>query len=195
MGRLLDYSKKLIESKHMIWGTGVVSFMESTFLPITIEIILIPVMVRNRSRWPGPWLLATSALIGSILGGLAGYGVGYFLWDSFGSWAAESMGWAQQFEDYRTKIDNNGFWVVLSVGLTPVPYQVATLAAGSAGYNVAMFVLAIVIARGIRYYALALLVHFMGDKAEAWVNEHPYLIVGGGILLLIVVYIIVKLAS
>ena len=195
MGRLLDFSTKLIESKHMVWGTAVVSFMESTFLPITIEIILIPVMVRNRSRWPGPWLLATSALVGSVLGGLAGYAVGYFLWDSFGSWAAETMGWSQHFQEYRDKIDNNGFLVVLSVGLTPVPFQVATLAAGAAAYNIALFILAIVIARGVRYFALALLVQFMGDKAEAWVNKHPFLIIGGGIVLLIVVYAIVKFAT
>ncbi len=179
----------------MVWGTALVSLMETTFLPIPLEVVLIPVMIRNRSRWPGPWILATAALVGCILGALVGYGVGYFLYDTFGTWVAEAMGWMNQLEDYRTKIDNNGFWVVLSVGLTPVPFQVATLAAGTVGYNLAMFVLAATIARGVRYFGLAVLVHFMGEKAEKWVNSHPVLIIGGGIALLIVIYSVVKLVS
>ncbi len=146
-----------------------VSFLESTVVPIPIEFALIPLMAAARDRL---WWIATVALAGTILGAVAGYGLGYFFWDLFGQSLAERFGILQEIQHYSEELRANGFPLLVSAGVTPIPYKIVSVSAGIAGYNFLLFLLATAIARGVRYWGLALLVHFFGRRAGEIIKRH-----------------------
>ena len=166
---LKDKAKAWIHSKHMLPATGVISLLESTVLPIPLEVLLVPAMQARRDRL---WLLAAVALGGCLLGATLGWFIGYALMDTVGRPAVEALGYEQGLEDAKTAFNENGFLYVLGISLAPVPFQIAMLAAGAAKYSIWKFLLATLISRAIRYFGLALLVWWLGDRAEGFVKKH-----------------------
>ena len=78
----------------------------------------------------------------------------------------------EQFESIRQQIHLHGFWYVLSVGVTPIPFQIAMLAAGATGYAFLLYMLATIVSRGLRYFGLGLLVCLFGNQAQNLFEEH-----------------------
>lgn len=153
---------RLNESNHLMWLLGVFSFLETIILPVPIEVILIPLMAINRERI---FALATAATVGCLLAAVSGYAIGMVLFDSVGTWFIETMGYEETYESFKGFFDSYGFVAILLVGILPIPFQVAMITAGLSGYSLPLFVLAAVIARGLRYYGLAWLVHRFGEDA------------------------------
>lgn len=166
---LRDRLKALITSRHLVWGTLVASFAESTVVPIPLETVLVPAMQANRSRL---WALAGAALIGCILGALLGYAIGYWLFGTIGEQLVSLFSEPQQYHHALQQIRQNGFWFVLSVGIIPIPFQIAVLAAGAAHYSLPGFLAATLIARGLRYYGLGGLVWLLGNRVQALFERH-----------------------
>lgn len=166
---LKDRAWRLINSRHMLWGLGVASFLEAILIPIPLEAVLIPAMQANRQRI---WALATAALIGCVAGAIVGYAVGYFLFEAVGQTLVDWLSSPEQYEQIREQMNRRGFWFVLSIGVIPVPFQVAMLAAGATAYSIPLFLLATGLARALRYYGLALLVWKFGDRAEELFKQH-----------------------
>ncbi|MBN7821146.1 YqaA family protein [Bowmanella yangjiangensis] len=160
---------KLRQSNHALVLLFFLSMLEATIIPIPLELILIPYMLIERERI---WLLASVALAGCMAGALLGYGVGQLLFDSVGHWFIAQLGAADEFEAFKQTLQDDGFWAVFMVGVTPVPFQVAMLAAGVTGYSLLMFTSASFLSRGLRYYGLAVLVLLVGERATAvWQNH------------------------
>lgn len=162
--RVGRWTARIRGSRRALWVLFAASFAETIIVPIPIELVLIPFMVTNRHRL---WRTATMVTAGCLLAAVVGYGVGYLFFDTVGQDIVAGLGWAEQMEKFRTLFDQYGFWAIIAVGVIPIPFQVAMLAAGAAGYSIVLFVVAATIARGIRYYGLALLVHAVGGRAEA----------------------------
>lgn len=169
-------AKRLAQSRSGLWMIGVLSFLESTVLPFAIEIVLIPYMLARQDIL---WRIALVTTLGSVIGAGFGYAIGYFLYASAGTWLIETLGWQQQFESTRQWFSSNGFWAVLAIGVTPVPFQVAMLAAGAMKYSLPMFLLATGLARGIRYFGLALLVKLFGQRALDLWHRHKVPVAAG----------------
>lgn len=164
--------KRLLEltrSRQALWLLFTLSFIETIFFPVPIEFILIPFMIANRNR-----LLATATFVtaGCLTGALFGYYVGFFLFESVGQWALKTLEWEQQYVSFQLLFARHGFWTILAVGITPIPFQTAMLAAGVAGYPVWKFALAATIARGMRYYGLACLVALLSEKTLSFYQRH-----------------------
>ncbi|RUR30616.1 YqaA family protein [Vreelandella nanhaiensis] len=172
-------------SKNMLWLLGTLSFLETIILPIPIELILIPLMAANRQRI---WLLATVTTAGCLIASLVGYGVGMLLFQSIGMWFIELMGWQESYQFFQTFFNQYGFAAILAIGILPIPFQIAMITAGLSGYSVLLFTLAVLIARGLRYYGLAWLVSRFGHRVLMLWKRHALLtsVVGGVIVLLIV---------
>lgn len=169
---------RLSESNHMLWLLGFISFMETIIVPIPIEVVLIPLMAINRHRI---WTLATVATAGCLAASLTGYGVGMVLYQSLGTWFIDMMGMQSAYESFQSFFDQYGFAAIIAVGIIPIPFQVAMITAGLSGYPIHLFVLAALIARGVRYYGLAWLILQFGERiAEMW-NRHTWLTSLGGI--------------
>lgn len=166
---LLALGRRMVNSQHALWGLGVASFLESILIPIPLEAILIPLMQVRRHQM---FLLATIALVGCLVGAAVGYAVGYFMFEAIGPEIINMVSTEEQFQQVTQKMHENGFWFVLSVGVIPIPFQIAMLAAGVTGYSFSLFLLASTLSRGLRYFGLALLVLLVGNKAQTMFERH-----------------------
>ncbi|MGS0536326.1 YqaA family protein [Pseudoalteromonas sp. SaAl2] len=162
-------TRNFIDSKHMLSGITVASFLESTIVPIPLEAVMVPLMQARREKL---WFIALMATIGCIIGAVFGYAMGYYLFDLIGDWVINSFSSAEQFETVKQKMQEQGFWFVMTLGIVPIPFQIAMLAAGATKYSLALFLLATTVARSIRYFGLALVVYYAGDKAEKVIKKH-----------------------
>lgn len=162
-------TRQFIDSKHMLSGITVASFLESTIVPIPLEAVMVPLMQARREKL---WLIALMATIGCIFGALIGYALGYYLFDMVGDWVINSFSSPEQFEQVKQKMQAQGFWFVMTLGIVPIPFQIAMLAAGATKYSLLLFLIATTIARSIRYFGLALVVYFAGDQAERIIKKH-----------------------
>jgi len=144
------------------------SFAESSFFPIPVDVMLAPMCLARRSQ---SWRYAAIAAIFSVLGGLAGYAIGLGAFDLIEPWLAESHYWAA-YETSREWFDRYGVWVIFIAGFSPIPYKVFTIAAGVAALNLPAFFIASVIGRGARFFLVAGLVVLGGDKLETKLRKH-----------------------
>jgi len=112
------------------------------------------------------------ALAGCILGAVAGYTIGYFIFDVIGDQIVSLISTQEQFDHVKQQMQQNGFWFVLTVGIAPIPFQIAMLAAGTLKYSLPLFLVATTLARSVRYYGLALLVYWIGNRAQEFYERH-----------------------
>ena len=126
-------------------------------------------LLANRERM---WLIATVTLLGCMLGALVGYAVGFFAFETIGQWALDALNITEEFESARERLEENAFWLVIAVGVTPVPFQVATVGSGLVMYSLVPFLIAATIARSIRYYGLVLLVMLFGRRINDFIQQH-----------------------
>ena len=122
-----------------------ISFLESSVFPIPPDVMLIPMILARPDR---AWLYAAICTAGSVLGGMAGYAIGYFLYETLGQWVISTYGLAQQFEAYRAAYNEWGLWIILIKGATPIPYKIVTIASGAAAFNFWVFLAASLVTRG-----------------------------------------------
>jgi len=107
-----------------------------------------------------------------VIGAVFGYALGYYLFDMVGQWLIDTFFSQEQFDNVKQQMQNQGFWFVMTLGIAPIPFQVAMLAAGATQYSLPLFLLATVIARSIRYFGLAAVVYYTGDKAEQLIKRY-----------------------
>ena len=153
----------------MLRSITLASFLESTIVPIPLEAVLIPLMQARREKI---WLIALMATLGCLIGALFGYALGYYLFDIVGEWVISTFSNPEQFEVVKQKMHEQGFWFVITLGIVPIPFQIAMLAAGATKYSLTLFLIASVIARSIRYFGLALIVYYAGNQAERIIKKH-----------------------
>ena len=96
-----------------------ISFADSSFLPIPPDVMLIPMILANRAR---AWLTAAVCTISSVAGGIAGYAIGFFLWDSIGRQVVDFYGYSHQFETFQGWYNDYGLLVLFIAGISPLPY-------------------------------------------------------------------------
>lgn len=187
--RAQTWLHKLLDSPHALVLIFVLSFMESLVIPIPLELVLIPFMLIERDRI---WKIATATLLGCLLGATVGYSLGWFMFDTAGQWALNSFGYQQAYQEFSQQFEQDGFWAIVAVGVTPIPFQVAMLTAGASQYSFGLFILAALLARGFRYYGLALLILWLGKPAlEVW-ERHSRKI---GVAILVAIAVTVGVAQ
>ncbi|MBF7074480.1 DedA family protein [Glaciecola sp. MH2013] len=163
--------KKLIESKHMLSGITLASFLESTVVPIPLEALLVPLMQKRREKL---WLIAFLTTLGCLFGALLGYTFGYFLFEMIRDLVMQYLTTEEQFKSFQEQMARDGFWFIFSTGVTPIPLQIAMLAAGVSGYSLGLFMLAVALGRIIRYFGIAVLVYYFGDKTEKLIKRYKW---------------------
>jgi len=162
--RVLQWSRHRHAERYL----GAMSFAESSFFPIPVDVMLAPMVLAARDRWVR---LATIATLFSVLGGLAGYGIGYGLFDSIEPWLRESHYW-EAYQTSRSWFDEYGVLVVFVAGFSPIPYKVFTIAAGVAVLNLPGFLIASLIGRAGRFFLVAGLVRVGGQGFEDGLAKH-----------------------
>ncbi|WP_306120325.1 MULTISPECIES: VTT domain-containing protein [unclassified Roseitalea] len=161
-------------------GLFIFSAAETTVLPVPVEIVLVPMMQLARRQ---VWRMAASVTMGAVAGAVAGYLFALFFMQAAGDPMVARLGWQAEKAQFAAMFERHGFLAIVLVGmLPPVPFQLAMLSAGATGYPFALFVLATVIGRGARYFAIAALIFLFGDAAAALWRRHRLLAVALGTL-------------
>jgi len=173
--RLYDWCIAAAHKRHAMWTLGTISFAESSFFPIPPDAMLVPMALARPDR---AYVMAAWCTVTSVAGGIAGYVIGWLLYDSVGAWLMQLYGYTDKVETFRHAYAEWGAWIILLKGLTPIPYKVVTITSGFADYNFFMFVLLSAITRGARFFMLAFLLHRYGERARVIIEKRLGLYTG-----------------
>ena len=166
--RLYDWCIAAAGKPHAAWMMGIVSFAESSFFPIPPDAMMIPMSLARPDK---AFAYATLCTWTSVLGGIFGYFIGAVLYDSVGQWLIGLYGYGDKVEAFREAYAEWGTWIILLKGVTPIPYKIVTITSGFAGYNLFLFVVLSVVARGVRFYVVAYLLYRYGPQARVMIEE------------------------
>jgi membrane protein YqaA with SNARE-associated domain len=153
---------------HATWLMGFVSFIESSFFPVPPDAMLIPMSLARPDR---AYYFATVCTVTSVAGGVLGYVIGYFLYDTLGLWLMQLYGYGDKVEAFREAYREWGAWIIVLKGMTPIPYKIVTIASGFAEYPIIPFILLSFVARGMRFYLVAFLIHRYGLRAREIIEK------------------------
>lgn len=162
--RMYDWCIAAADKPYALWLMGAVSFAESSFFPIPPDVMLIPMSLARPQK---AWLYALVCTVTSVAGGVVGYAIGALLYDSVGQWLINLYGYGDKVEAFRASYAEYGAWIILLKGLTPIPYKLVTITSGFANYNLLLFVIFSIIARGGRFFIVAILLNRYGT----WIRE------------------------
>jgi membrane protein YqaA with SNARE-associated domain len=147
---------------------GLMSFAESSVFPIPPDTMLIPMSLARPEK---AWTYATVCTITSVAGGVLGYVIGAYLYDTVGHWLIQLYGYGDKVEAFREAYARYGTLIILLKGVTPIPYKIVTITSGFAGYNIWLFIVFSVISRGVRFFLTAFLLNRYGAQARVIIEE------------------------
>jgi membrane protein YqaA with SNARE-associated domain len=181
--RIYDWCIDAAEKPYALWILGAVAFAESSFFPVPPDIMLLPMSLARPKR---AWLFAAVCTIASVAGGLLGYAIGALLYDSLGQWLIHLYGLSNKVDAFRASYAEWGAVIILVKGLTPIPYKLVTITSGFAGYNIGLFILCSIVARGGRFFVVAILLNRYGDiiRAELEKRLGLWVAIGAAVLVL-----------
>lgn len=174
--RTYDWMLSWGESRWGMLALFCFAFAESSFFPIPPDVLLIALCLGAVAR---SFRFAAICTAGSILGAVAGYGIGFFLWQNT---AGEYTALAQFFFDHVFSVeafervgalyDRYNFWIVFTAGFTPLPYKLFTVTGGLFHINFAMFLIASTVSRGLRFFLIALLIWKFGAPIKRFIDRY-----------------------
>ena len=196
--KLYDWVLHWAETPYGLPALFILAFAESSFFPIPPDVLLIALAVSIQKK---AFKFATIAAIGSILGGMFGYGIGYFLWYTGGNFSDFAMiffnyipGFTEEvFYNVKGMYEENAFLVVFSAGFTPIPYKVITITAGVSEINFPMFAIASAISRSLRFFLVAGIIYKYGKPMTIWIDKYFNILAILGTILLIGGFVVIKL--
>lgn len=166
------------------WGTAVLavlSFLDSFVFPIPPLFLQVALSLERpkRSFW-----YASVNTVASVLGAIAGYWIGYALWDSVG---VRIVG--QLSAEHREMMQSNQFAVTLVYSFVPLPFKLITLGSGFLHLNIATLLIASTLGRSSRFFILGAICHAYGNRAREFIERHfnRVCLIGGVVLALVVV--------
>ena len=199
--RLYDWILHWAETKYGVPALFLLALAESSFFPIPPDVLLIPLALGARSK---AIRFALVCSVASIVGGMAGYGIGYFSWWSGAkAYSAVAMfffnhipGFSEQvFLNIQEKYEIYNFLIVFTAGFTPIPFKIITISAGAFSVNFLMFLLASTISRSVRFFLVALLIRQFGEPITAFIDKYfnilsiifTILLIGGFLVLKVLI--------
>jgi membrane protein YqaA with SNARE-associated domain len=168
-----DWLMQLSAGKNAPLALAAVSFAESSFFPIPPDVMLVPMVLAKREK---AWWYAGLATISSVIGGLAGYAIGFFLLELIGKPLLAFYGKADGLAAFTQLFSEYGAIILLTKGMTPIPYKVLTISAGVAHMNLATFVGASIVARATRFFLVAGLLYFFGEPIRTFIEKRLILV-------------------
>ncbi len=187
--RAYHWTMRMASHRKAPHGLFWVSFAESSFFPIPPDAMLIPMVVANPAK---AWSYAGTATVASVLGGIVGYAIGYFLYETLGVWLINIYGLATQFQEYRALYNEWGLWIILIKGMTPIPYKLVTIASGAAAFDIWVFLAASVVTRGARFFLVAALLYWFGNPIRDFVERRLTLVTTAFLVALIGGFVVVR---
>ena len=166
--RTYNWTLKKAEHKNAKWYLSLISFAESSFFPIPPDILLIPMALASKAK---ALFYAFICTLFSVLGGILGYAIGYFFYNSVGIYIVEFYHLENSFNIFEYYYKEFGILIILGAGITPFPYKFITIASGVFGLNIFLFIIVSIISRGFRFYLIAILLYFFGEKIKLIIDK------------------------
>ncbi|MDX9861775.1 MAG: YqaA family protein [Rhodospirillales bacterium] len=186
---LYDWTLRLSGHPRALWALAAVSFIESSVFPIPPDVLLIPMVLAARAR---AWRIAAVCTAASVAGGWLGYAIGYGAFEALGRPLFEFYGYTARFEEFRGLYNEWGAWAVFIAGVTPFPYKVITILSGLTGLDLAVFTVASVLARGLRFFMVAGLLWHFGEPIRAFIERYLNLLAMLFVALLLGGFVVVR---
>ena len=187
---LYTWTLNKAEHKYSAWILSAISFAESSFFPIPPDILLIPMIIAKKTK---AWVYAFICTFSSVLGGLAGYAIGYFFYNSIGLLIVETYHLSQSFSTFENYYNEYGILFILGAGFTPFPFKFITIASGVFNLNIFLFIITAIIARGFRFYLIAGLLFIFSKKIKIMIDKYFNLLAIIFFIILAASVILVKL--
>jgi len=165
---LYDWTMNLASHPRAIWALALIAFIEASFFPIPPDVLMIPLILAQPKR---AWLIATVALVASIAGGLLGYAIGAFFYESIGAPILESLGKGDAVLEFNDRFNDVSFWAVLIAGVTPFPFKVITILSGWTAMPLGIFITTAIIARALRFFVVAALLWKYGAPIRDFIEK------------------------
>ena len=190
--RLYDWTLSLAGRKNALTLLAIVAFVESSIFPTPPDVLILPMVLAAREK---AWKIAAVATVASVLGGLAGYAIGLFLFEAVGQPLVSFYGYTEDFTQFQALYQEWGAWIVFGAGLTPFPFKVITIASGVVALNPVVFVVAAILARGLRFYLVAALLWKYGPQIRSFIEKRLGLVTLLAFLLLIGGFAAIRLVN
>lgn len=179
---LYDWTFSLAGHRHAMAALAFVAFIESSVFPIPPDILMIPMILARPHR---AFAIAAVATVASVLGGLFGYFIGAYLFETVGQPVLQFYGKDAYFDEFSQRYNEWGAWAVLIAGVTPFPYKVITILSGTTGLSLTVFMVASVAARGLRFFLVAALLWKYGPPVRDFIERRLGLMFTLAVLLLL----------
>jgi len=186
--KLYDHMLRWAAHRHASWYLAGLSFAESSFFPVPPDVMLAPMTLAKPEK---AWRYAALTTIASVLGGVLGYLIGYLAFDYVSPVIAD-MGYQHAFDRAQLWFEEWGFWAIFLAGFSPIPYKVFTIAAGVIGMAIPPFLIASLIGRGGRFFLVAGVISWGGERMEQGLRRYVDTIGWILIALIAVLYFIFK---
>ena len=187
--KIYDVTLDLASRKNAVAWLFAISFIESSFFPIPPDIMIIPMVLAMPKK---AYRIAGVATLASVLGGYLGYSIGIFGYEVIAKPLLEFYGYMAQFEKFENYYNEYGAWIVFGAGITPFPYKIITIASGVVHLNIVVFTMASILARGLRFYIIAVLLKRFGEPMKVFIEKNLNLLSILFLLLLIGGFMAIK---
>ncbi|OYD83373.1 MULTISPECIES: YqaA family protein [Azospirillum] len=164
---------RLSARKDAVWWMSAVSFAESSFFPLPPDIMLVPMCLAEPKKL---WRYTNICALASLIGGLFGYAVGFYLFESVGRLIIDFYNAQDSFQRFQDMFAEFGPWFLILKGITPIPYKLLTITAGFAHLDLTVFILCSIVARFSRFYMIAILLHFYGPQVRDIIEKRLMLV-------------------
>jgi membrane protein YqaA with SNARE-associated domain len=192
--RLYDWTLSLAARKSAEWWLFIIAFVESSIFVVPAEVLLVPMGLARPER---AYRYAVLATTGSVLGGIAGWFIGYYAYELIARPVLEFYGSLNTFEALRSSSSRDAILLMLiTSGLAHLPpMKVVTILSGAAAINIWFFIASAVVARGVRFAVFAWLLKRYGEPIREFIEKRLALIAVGAAAVIVLVYVMFKVFS
>lgn len=187
--RLYDWVLHWAETPYGIPALFILAFAESSFFPVPPDVLLIALAISIPSR---SFKFASVCAAGSVLGGILGYGIGLYGYETVGRPIVDFYHGQEVMDKVKLWYDQYGFWGILIAAITPIPYKVFTIASGVFSFDFWMFITASIIGRSARFFVVAGLIWKFGPAIRDFIDKYFNLLMWAFMILLIGGFVLVK---
>ena len=166
---LYNWTMKLASNPRAIWLLGFVSFIEAIFFPIPPDVLLIPMILANVKK---AWFYACVATTMSVLGGLFGYAIGFLAYAQIAEPLLITLGKQSAMDLFSNSINENGFLIVITAGISPIPFKVVSVMSGFTQMPVYVFLISALLGRATRFFVVAALLKRYGEPIKGFIESY-----------------------
>lgn len=167
--RLYQWVLHWAHTPYGTWALFILAFTESSFFPIPPDVLLIALAISIPAM---SFRYALICSVGSVIGGLFGYFIGWQLMDIIGSPIIRFYNLAEQYEVVRRSYEEHNALIVFIAAFTPIPYKLITITAGAFEVNILTFTIASLVGRSARFYLVAWLIHRFGQRIREFIEKY-----------------------